>query len=174
MSYGGRIHKQLLKSFNYGEASGLYICRHCHGGIDAKTANPSRIMADIPHSRNCPYSLALELMEAEFIVPLEGIMHELEQADGKHGPMLDPVEGLYTLQCEVMELAREVHRKHKDPAAALNEARQVVVMGIKFLRDCIPQMLDTTTNDVTVTIESDVIEPEEFVKKLRVFLGAPK
>lgn len=61
---------------------------------------------------------------------------ELARADAKHGPMLEPVEGLYTLRCEVMELAREVHRKNQDPQAMRKEAVQVAAMAVKFLRDC--------------------------------------
>lgn len=63
-------------------------------------------------------------------------LSELDRADAKHGPMLEPVEGLYTLRCEVMELAREVHRAHRDPEALRKEAVQVAAMAIKFLRDC--------------------------------------
>lgn len=61
---------------------------------------------------------------------------ELDRADAKHGPMAEMVEGVYTLQCEVMELAREVNRKNHDPQAMHKEAVQVAAMAIKFLRDC--------------------------------------
>lgn len=64
------------------------------------------------------------------------IKDELARADKKHGSMAEMVEGLYTLQCEVMELAREVHRKNHDPEAMKKEAIQVAAMAIKFLRDC--------------------------------------
>lgn len=64
------------------------------------------------------------------------VLEELSRADAKHGPMAEPVEGLYTLRCEVMELAREVHRKNQDPAAMRKEALQCTAMALKFLRDC--------------------------------------
>lgn len=63
-------------------------------------------------------------------------IRELARADAKHGPMAEKVEGIFTLQCEVMELAREVHRKNHDPQAMRREAVQVAAMAIKFLRDC--------------------------------------
>lgn len=75
--------------------------------------------------------------EQAFLIDLahEGL-HELARADNKHGCMLEEVEGLHTLKCEVQELEREIMRKNRDKKAMRNEALQVMAMSFKFLRDC--------------------------------------
>ena len=70
---------------------------------------------------------------------LSDVLQELARADAKHPPMAEPVEGLYTLRCEVMELAREIHRANKNPVDTRRESIQVAAMALKFLRDCCPQ-----------------------------------
>jgi len=71
----------------------------------------------------------------ELNIAFEAI-EELDRADKKHGAMAEMVEGLYTLRCEVMELAREVHRKNNNTDAMRREAIQCAAMAIKFVRDC--------------------------------------
>jgi hypothetical protein len=63
-------------------------------------------------------------------------LEELERADTKHGRMLDPEEGWYTLMCEMWELKREMERQNKDFSAYRSEMLQVAAMGLKLLRDC--------------------------------------
>jgi len=69
---------------------------------------------------------------------IAAVLKELDRADEKHGPMLEPIEGLKTLQCEVCELDREVMRKNFDLDAMRTEAIHCAAMGLKFLRDCCP------------------------------------
>lgn len=64
------------------------------------------------------------------------IQDELDRADEKHGPMLEEVEGLHTLKCEIAELEREIMRKAYHPKHKRKEAIQVAAMAYKFLRDC--------------------------------------
>jgi hypothetical protein len=67
---------------------------------------------------------------------IEAVLTELLNADAKHPPMAEMVEGLHTLKCEVAELEREIARKNFDKEEMVKEAIQVAAMGIKFLRDC--------------------------------------
>lgn len=67
---------------------------------------------------------------------ITAVFNELDRSDKKHGKMMEMVEGLHTLKCEVAELEREIMRANHDPAAMKVEAVQVAAMGLKFLRDC--------------------------------------
>lgn len=64
------------------------------------------------------------------------ILEELDKADDKHGPMMDPVEGWHTLMCEMQELKREMMKKNKEYTTYRKEMIQVSAMGFKLLRDC--------------------------------------
>jgi hypothetical protein len=68
------------------------------------------------------------------------ILAELARADAKYHDdrmSLEELEAsLLTLECEVMELRREVKRKNLRPDALRKEAVQVATMAVKFLRDC--------------------------------------
>lgn len=70
------------------------------------------------------------------------IEEEMIRADKKHGPMEDPEEGWYTTQCEFFEWKKEVFKRNKNPEDAEKECIQLIAMGIKWLRDCLPQMIE--------------------------------
>lgn len=88
-----------------------------------------------------------EVYIVDFDTLLTEIKEELQAGDKKHGPMLDPVEGFKTLFCEVAELDREVSRVNKDPAAAKKECLHTITMGVKWLRDCLPMMIEKKEKD---------------------------
>lgn len=78
----------------------------------------------------------------DFDVLLEKVKEELQAGDEKHGPMLEPIEGWYTTLCEITEWQREIFRLNKNPEAAKKECVQSICMHIKWLRDCLPMMIE--------------------------------
>ena len=67
---------------------------------------------------------------------IQTILNELQSADRKHPPMVEMVEGLHTLKCEIAELEREIMRQNFNHVTMTKEAIQVAAMALKFLRDC--------------------------------------
>ena len=70
------------------------------------------------------------------ILMINEISEELEHADKKYGPMMDPLEGWHTLNNEMGELRREIDRFNKDYHSYYREILQVAAMGLKLFRDC--------------------------------------
>lgn len=65
---------------------------------------------------------------------------EMKFADKKHGTMEDPEEGWFTAECEFTEWKKEVFKRNQNPEAAEKECIQLIAMGMKWLRDCLPMM----------------------------------
>jgi hypothetical protein len=65
------------------------------------------------------------------------MLDELSRADTKyaHDPMVEPLVGLKTIQCELTELEREVSRDKPKNHLMRKEALQVMTMAYKFIRD---------------------------------------
>ena len=70
------------------------------------------------------------------------IENEMKKADKKYGLMEDPEEGWYTAECEFIEWKKEVFRRNKNPEDAAKECIQLITMGCKWLRDCLPMMIE--------------------------------
>ena len=66
---------------------------------------------------------------------------ELDRATGLHGPMASPHEALAVIREEYLELEREIFHGD-DGLKALDEAKQLAAMAIRFCIDCIKTPLD--------------------------------
>lgn len=76
-------------------------------------------------------------MSAQKYQILSDLFNELGCADFKYreDPMTEPKVGAKTIECELVELQREVERSEIRPEALRKEAVQVMTMGYKFIRD---------------------------------------
>ena len=67
------------------------------------------------------------------------VLMELDRADAKYTDdrMVEPIVGLTTIKCELLELEREClrHPELRRPKDMRKEAVQVAAMAIKFLLD---------------------------------------
>jgi hypothetical protein len=67
---------------------------------------------------------------------LTDVLEALVHADAKHPPMDGIDEGFGTLECEVVELHRELRRRNPSDADTRKENLQASAMTLKMLRDC--------------------------------------
>lgn len=71
-------------------------------------------------------------------------LSELRYADDKYSddPMLEPMVGFKTIECELKELERELSRSVLDCAQIEKESIQCLAMCIKFIRDIVHPLVD--------------------------------
>ncbi len=67
-------------------------------------------------------------------------LRELQKGDTKYGPHPGPRRGLGALKAELQELTTEVEAENEIEGQERLEAIQVIAMGIKYVRDCCPEV----------------------------------